>query len=202
MEVCDDRIVNGAAELFRTYGIKAVTMDTIAQHLGISKRTIYETFRDKDELLYAVMHCMMVKQKEKIQEIINSSPNVIAAIFRMIRVMRDHTASMNPLIQSDLRKYHAAVMVKMREKCEYPDYEAAIDVIIKGKQQGVFREEVDNVIVTRCFSGLGTLVNDHTLFPVESFTQRDLVKNVFINYMRGISTQKGLKIIEELEPEL
>ncbi|MBE0676126.1 MAG: helix-turn-helix transcriptional regulator, partial [Bacteroidales bacterium] len=58
-EEYDARIVAGAAELFRIYGIKAVTMDTIAAHLGISKRTIYERFHDKDELLFAVMNEMI-----------------------------------------------------------------------------------------------------------------------------------------------
>ena len=55
LEEYDARIIGGAAELFRIYGIKAVTMDMIANHLGISKRTIYERFNDKDALLYAVI---------------------------------------------------------------------------------------------------------------------------------------------------
>jgi len=202
MDGCEDRIVTGAADLFRIYGIKAVTMDTIAQHLGISKRTIYERFRDKDELLLAVMACMMQKQREKIDNILDSSPNVIAAIFTMIRVMSDHAASMNPLIHSDLRKYHSTVLMRMKEKCEYPDYNGAQNIMIKGKTQGLFREAIDNEIVARCFSGLGSLVSDSSLFPHEKFTQRDLIKNVFINYLRGISTNEGTNIINELEPSL
>ena len=63
-----DRIIEGAAELFRTYGIKSVTMDSLANHLGISKRTIYEVFSDKDELLIGVLKWMARRQKELVKK--------------------------------------------------------------------------------------------------------------------------------------
>jgi len=199
---CDDRILTEAAELFRLYGIKAVTMDTLAQHLGISKRTIYEKFSDKDELLMAVMNCMMLKQREKVESILDSSPNVIAAVFTMIRIMRDHMVAMNPLIHSDLRKYHSSVLKRMKEKCDYPDYKNPEHIIVKGKEQKLFREDIDNEIVSRCFQGLGSIITDSNLFPAEMFSQRELLINVIVNYLRGISTPGGLKIINELEPGL
>jgi len=199
---CNDRILTGAAELFRIYGIKAVTMDTLAQHLGISKRTIYEKYTDKDELLLAVMNCMMLKQRENIDRILESSENVIIAVFRMISIMREHVGAMNPLIHSDLRKYHSSVLLKMKEKCGYPDYEGNEHVIAKGKEQGLFRPDIDNKIVSRCFQGLGSIMTDSNLFPAEQFPQRDVIKNVLINYLRGLLTPEGLRVINELEPEL
>ena len=199
---CDDRILTEAAELFRVYGIKAVTMDTLAQQLGISKRTIYEKYKDKDELLMAVMNCMMLKQREKIDNLLNSSPNAIVAVFRMIGVMREHMSAMNPLIHSDLRKYHSEVLKKMKERCEYPDFKSPEHILVKGKDQKLFREEINNDIVSRCFEGLGSLMTDGNLYPAEMFTQRELLKNIIVNYLRGISTLEGLKIIDELEHEL
>ncbi|MCJ7820798.1 MAG: TetR/AcrR family transcriptional regulator [Bacteroidales bacterium] len=199
---CDERIVTEAAELFRLYGIKAVTMDTLAQHMGISKRTIYEKFKDKDELLMAVMNCMMLKQREKIENLLETSPNVIVAVFRMIGVMREHAGAMNPLIHSDLRKYHSSVLKRMKEKCEYPDYKSPEHIIVKGKDQKLFRAEINNEIVSRSFEGLGPLMTDSNLFPPEKFSQRDVIKNVIVNYLRGISTREGQEIIDKLEPEL
>lgn len=199
---CNDRILTGAAELFRIYGIKAVTMDTLAEYLGISKRTIYEKYTDKDELLLAVMNCMMIKQRENVDKILDSSQNVIIAVFRLISVMRDHMGAMNPLIHSDLRKYHSAVLEKMKEKCGYPDYEGDEHIIAKGKEQGLFRPEINNKLVSRCFQGLGTIMTDSNLFPAEQFSQRDVIKNVIINYLRGLLTPEGLTIINELEPTL
>jgi TetR/AcrR family transcriptional regulator, cholesterol catabolism regulator len=201
-EQYEDRIIKGAAELFRTYGIKAVTMDTIAQFLGMSKRTIYEKFNDKDELLFAVMDYMVQKQKEKIEAFLSSTPNVISAIFQMIKTGRDHQAAMNSLIGSDLRKYHNHVLLRLKEKCENPDMETASKIINRGKQQGLFRKEVNDEIAGRCLTGLVTMLSDDMIFPAGRFLHRDLLKNVIINYLRGISTAEGTRIINEMEPEI
>jgi AcrR family transcriptional regulator len=198
----DSRIIAGAAELFRMYGIRAVTMDTIAQHLGISKRTIYERFHDKDELLFAVMSSMIAKQKEKVESILNTSPNVIAAIFTMVRIGRDHAAAMNPLIGSDLRKYHSNVMQRIRESCENPDYEGARKIFSRGIEEGLIREDIDIEIVSRCFSGLGKMAGDENIFPPEKFAQTDLIRNTLLNYLRGISTDRGRMLIDEMDPLL
>ena len=65
-----ERIIEGAAHLFKIYGIRAVTMDSLASHLGISKRTIYEVFSDKDELLVSVLQWMGEKQKALVSRIL------------------------------------------------------------------------------------------------------------------------------------
>ncbi len=199
-EEYDARIVAGAAELFRISGIRAVTMDDIATHLGMSKRTIYERFRDKDELLFAVMNDMIRKQKEMVETIMNSSSNVMEAIFTMLRISREHMASMNPLIGSDLRKYHDAVLQRIKATCDNPDYEGARKMLKAGIEQGLFREEIDIEIISRAVSGVGNLTADTKLFPPEQFIQRDLIRNIMINFLRGISTSKGISLINELEP--
>ena len=201
-EEYDIRIISGAAELFRLYGIKAVTMDMIASHLGISKRTIYERFNDKDALLYAVMDSMIDRQRNKLEDLLVSSPNVIHAIFSMLRLGRDHAASMNPLMQSDLRKYHNSVLTRLREKCENPNYEGAAKILEKGIEQGLFRSDINTDIVSRTFAALGSLSGDQSIFSLERFTERDLTRNIMINYLRGISTSEGAKIIDEMEPGL
>ena len=79
-----EHIILVATELFKNYGIKSVTMDTLANQLGISKRTIYEAFSDKDELLMAVLKNIAYQQKELINRVIDESENSIVAIFRML----------------------------------------------------------------------------------------------------------------------
>jgi len=186
--------------LFRTYGIRAVTMDDIATHLGMSKRTIYERFRDKDELLFAVMNDMIRKQKEVVENIMKTSSNVMEAIFTLLRISREHMASMNPLIGSDLRKYHDAVLQRIKATCDNPDYDGTRKLLKAGIEQGFFRQDIDVEIISRAVSGLGNLTGDSKLFPPEQFTQRDLIRNIMINYLRGIATPKGTSLIDEMEP--
>ena len=198
----NERIVAGAAELFRIYGIRAVTMDTIASHLGISKRTIYEQFHDKDELLYAVIVSMIEKQKEMIEKILAESPDAISAVFTMIRMGRDHVASMNPLISSDLKKYHSNVLRRIKDTCGHPDYESANKMFRAGIEQGVFRDDINVEILSRTLNRMGAIMGDTDLFPPDKFMQRDLVRNIIVNFLRGISTRQGIDAIESHESEL
>ena len=198
----DARIIDGAAELFRVYGIRAVTMDDIASHLGVSKRSIYERFRDKDTLLYAVLDSMIARQREKIESILENSPDVISAIFTIIRTGRDHAATMNPLINSDLKKYHNRVMNRLKETCGHPDHEAGVKILEKGISQGIFRESVNTEILSRAFRGIAGLANDEELFPPDRFERREVMRNVMVSFMRGISTPRGVQLIDSMENEI
>jgi len=202
MNEYDARIISGAAELFKVYGIKAVTMDDIASHLGVSKRSIYERFRDKDTLLYAVLDSMIAKQREKIESILESSPDVISAVFTIIRTSRDHAATMSPLISSDLKKYHSKVMENLKEKCGHPDHEAGVRILEKGISQGIFRETFNTDILSRAFRGIAAMTGDEELFPLEMFDRKEIMRHVMVSFMRGIPTAKGVQLIDYMENEI
>ncbi len=194
-----ERIIEGAAELFKTYGIKSVTMDMLASHLGISKRTIYEVFSDKDELLMGVLKKMAEKQRELVARILEESENSIVAIFRLLEINRDHFQDMSPAFQADLKKYHYEVLIKRADKCEMPDYRNNIEVIERGIKEKCFREDINADIVNRCLFLLGKSIMDQDLFPYEQFTRKEVINNSFINYLRGVSTPEGIELINELE---
>lgn len=187
-----ERIIEEASQLFRMYGIKSVTMDTLASGLGISKRTLYEVFADKDELLVAVLVYMREMQKSLIEKIINESDNAIDAIFKMLEIGREHFQTMSPVFQADLRKFHVEVLMKKSDKCKMPDFNETVHIIERGIKEKLFREAINPEIVNRTFYSMGNLIMDNDIFPFEEFTKRDVIRNVFINYMRGIATPKGI----------
>jgi TetR/AcrR family transcriptional regulator, cholesterol catabolism regulator len=195
---CTDRIITEAAELFSVYGTKAVTMDSLAQHLGISKRTIYEKFRDKDELLGTVLRCMMQKQKEAMEKMIKSEKNVLVAFFKHGRIMRDYFSSVNPIFKSDLKKFHSEVITKLHNVCG-DQFQNTLSFIKIGILQGVLRNDINPDIVNRCIQGMSRMITDPELFPPEQFVKGDVMRDVFINYLRGICTEEGLKTIAEYE---
>ena len=193
-----ERIVEEAAGLFRTYGIKSVTMDSIATHLGISKRTIYEIFSDKDELLRSVLCWMAEQQKELLKRILKESENSIVAIFRLLEINRDQFQSMSPAFLADLRKYYFDAM-KDSKDCELPDYRNNLQIIVNGIREGLFRNDINPDLANRCLYNLGKSIMDNEMYPFDQFSRRDVVNNIFINYLRGISTGKGLDLINDLE---
>lgn len=196
-----ERIIEGAAELFRTYGIKTVTMDSLACHLVMSKRTIYEVFSDKDELLIGVLNWMAERQKEMVKRVLDESENAIVAIFKLLEINRDHFQQMSPAFQADIKKFHHEVLMKKADKFEMPDYSNNLEVIERGIKEKLFRKDINADLVNRGMYYMGRTIMDNDLYPFEQFSRRDVIRNVVINYMRGISTPAGVGLINKLEPK-
>jgi len=107
-----ERIIIEAGLLFGKYGIRSMTMDALAEEMGISKRTIYERFRDKDTLLLEVVRYYKEKRMVEAFEIIEQSDNAIVAMFRLMKVTISQIEHMNPLFFHDFKKYHTRVFGK------------------------------------------------------------------------------------------
>lgn len=183
--------------MFRTYGIRAVTMDMLANQMGISKRTIYEVFSDKDELLRGVMKWMAVKQSELTVNCLESSGNVIEAIFMIMDNMMEHFRKMSPAFKLDMKKYHNSIVNKLKQQGELPD-DNSKNILIRGIKEGIFRPDIDIEITDRCLKGVTRMSNEKETVP-EDFENEEVVRDFFINYLRGISTQKGLELINSYD---
>ena len=197
-----EKIIEVAAELFRTYGIKSVTMDSLATHLGMSKRTIYEIFADKDELLIGVLKWMAVRQKDLVKKVLNDSENAIAAIFKLLEINRQHFQNMSPAFQSDMKRFHYEVVMKKAEKCEMPDFKNTQEVVERGIKEKLFRKDINPDIVNRCLDSIVKSVMNNDVFPFDEFSRRDVIGNAIINYLRGISTPEGVELVNKLEKKL
>jgi len=189
------KIIEEASVMFRTYGIRAVTMDMLAGEMGISKRTIYEIFSDKDELLNGVLETMKEKQHKLVADIMNGSENVIEAIFRIMDVMTEHFINMSPAFKLDMKKHHNDIVLRLRETGELPYYSDNTDILLRGIKEGLFRRDIDISIANKCLLEVVRISDDKDLFPSENFSSTDVIRDFFINYVRGISTQKGLDLI-------
>jgi AcrR family transcriptional regulator len=193
------RIVEEAAVMFRTYGIRAVTMDMLANEMGISKRTIYEVFRDKDELLQGVLSWMTKKQIEVMNRIFSESENIIDAIFRMLDLMSEHFRNMSPAFHMDMKRHHQELLKKMGDSNELFYYGSNSEILRRGIKEGVFRKDLNIEITNRCLEEVARMANDKNVFPPDDFLNKDVIRNFYINYLRGISTQKGLDLINFYE---
>jgi sugar-specific transcriptional regulator TrmB len=150
----------------------------------------------------AVLTRMATKQKELVKRVLDESENSIVAIFRMLEMNRDNFQSMSPAFQADLKKYHHEVLMKKSDQSEMPDYRNHQEVIENGIKEKLFRKDINPDLVNRCLFNLGRSIIDNDLYPYELFTRHEVIQNIFINYLRGISTQKGLELIDKLEAKL
>lgn len=195
MNDCKNRIIEQAAAMFQSYGIRAVTMDMLASSLGISKRTIYETFRDKDDLLITVLKCMEEKRKELIEATLASSENVIEAIFRLLRITGDHFSRMNPVFYTDMKKYQHVLVDS--GVCTMPDLSGSLKIVEQGIAEGSFLSDINPELINRGMYGVFRLTGDFELFPAADFSRQAIVKDIYISFLRGICTAKGARLIEK-----
>jgi len=192
-----ERITEEAAHLFMKYGIRAVTMDSIAQHLGMSKRTIYENFSDKDELLYHVIDTMAKKQKEIFKRIMASADNVIEALFNILTSASAHIKNQNPTYMMDLKRYHYEVYQRICKKGDIRNYEMSVAMLNRGVEEGIFRRDINIDIVNIGIHAVIDMTRDSEELSSEKFTNFQILDNLLFNYLIGISTPKGQNLINK-----
>ncbi len=191
------RILDEAAKQFLSYGIRNITMDDIAVSLGISKRTVYEKFKNKTELVFYCLQELTKHQLIASKAIINKSSNVIDSISCLMQEGIKMLNSINPVFFSDLKKFYPEIAetvynenVKTREEFTY-------QLLRRGIDEGIFREDINIKIVAKLFHEQINVISDEKMFPPEEYNFSEVYRNLVINFMRGISTSKGISIIEE-----
>lgn len=191
-ELCE-RIVLQAVEAFREKGIKAVTMDEIAASLGISKRTLYEVFSDKGALLKACIQHNQRKGTLAMKEIYATSKNVMEVLLRLFQYSIAHFHNTNKLFFEEMKKYPEA-LEEMKHKNKQ-DMEATINFFKQGVDQGIFRSDVNFVIVNTLVKEQLKLLMNSEICIQYSFLE--VYESIMFMYLRGISTSKGAQMLEE-----
>jgi len=192
-----ERIINEAFELFMKFGIRSVTMDQIAGHLGISKRTLYENFRDKNELLArGIEHFRGIKQTEAM-EIIKKSDNVIESLYYIGKHGEEMRKRVNPLFFEDIRKYHPEIHSRISDRSRNKQYSIMLTMIRKGINDGVFKKGLNPEIVNEFWHEVMNIFMNEEIFPRNLYGQQELLKNMIMPYLLGISTEKGQALINK-----
>src|ERR1700744_2620544 len=111
----EERIILGAEELFLSAGIRSVTMDDIAKHLGMSKKTIYQFYRDKNELVTALVKKKLKEDEDQMIDIVSKSANVVEEMIDMMKCSEDIFSRINPIVIHDLQKYHAEAWAEFQK---------------------------------------------------------------------------------------
>ncbi|MGL5786458.1 MAG: TetR/AcrR family transcriptional regulator [Bacteroidales bacterium] len=193
-----DRIIEIAFEQFALNGIKSVTMDEIARHIGISKRTLYEHFKDKETL---VRDCMALCSKvgaEQRFEAMNRADNILELFFSFIENVSVYFRSFNRNFFRDLKKYHSKV---------YADYEATqsenvkdmIEMLKSGIGQGYIRSDINPELAMLLLRSQFDFLWFSDLPVAKNFTIVETVETMIVVFIRGISTEKGLKLIDDYQ---
>jgi AcrR family transcriptional regulator len=196
-----NRIVTKTHELFMLYGIRSVSMDEIANHLGMSKKTIYQYFKDKDSLVEGVINIEIEMHQDEFSKYASISENAIHEIFLTLDTVQEMLKHMNPSVMFDLQKYHSTAFEKFRTHKNTFFYDIIKANIERGKQEGLFRADIDVDVLTRYRLANMFLMFDFEHFPSNKFTPIQIISETTDNFLHGMATQQGLLIIEQYKQE-
>jgi len=190
-------ILKKSGEIFLKLGFKSVTMDDIAQEIGISKKTIYKYFKNKAHLLdetTAYMHETMHREALKIYDL---GYNAIKENFEVNKVFKGFMQNQDDSPIYQLQKYYPETYHKImsQEFCLFKD--CLLSNIQKGINEGLFRKQINIDQVTKFYFSLIMSVHDSNLYTYSKNTINKLELNVLEYHTRAIATVKGIKILEE-----
>jgi AcrR family transcriptional regulator len=192
-----DKIATAAFELFCRKGVKSVSMDDIALHLSMSKKTIYKWFENKDQVVYASVLNYLTSIEQEGMCHASEAGNAIAELFNVMEMTRRIFGSIHPSIFHDLQKYHPASW-KLWQNHKYKYILGQIKLNLhRGISEGLFRQDLDVEIISRLRLAQIEMPFDTLLFPGHQFEiKRVQMANLEV-YMLGIATLKGHKLINE-----
>jgi AcrR family transcriptional regulator len=190
-----ERIVVESGLLFGKYGIKSMTMDSLAEEMGISKRTIYERFKDKDTLLMEVIKYYKNQTSEEAHRLIDQSDNAIEALFRIIKMTVSQMQRTSPAFFNDFKKYHQKVFKEFSEPGEMRDYSMTRKLLETGIEQEVFRSDFNIDIVNHAIHALFDLFGHDSTMIDAGFQHKEMFDHILVPFFRGISTKKGRKLL-------
>ncbi|MFL5764519.1 MAG: TetR/AcrR family transcriptional regulator [Bacteroidia bacterium] len=192
-----DRILAGAEELFFKYGIKSITMDDIAKHLAISKKTIYQFFSDKNELVEILMAVKLKQDEGEFKQIQANSENMVIEFFNMMKHMSVMFSKANPNIFYDLQKYHPNAW-KLFKSFKHDTMSRMVESSIeRGIKEGLVRSDLHAKILSRLRIEQVEMGFNSEMFPPDKFKLLEVQIAMIDHFLYGICTLKGHKLINK-----
>ena len=192
-EQLKDRILNLAMQEFYVNGIKRVKMDDIAKKLVISKRTLYEIYNKKENLLLEgikMSECLCENHMEKFQQ--EKTPDVMDILVEFYKVQMERVRMINPLFFVELHKY-SKIVSYLNKQHELRRHKSQ-KFFVRGVRDGYFRDDIDYGLVERFSTATMEYVMDNKLYKI--YSMQHILYNVMFLFMRGFCTDKGLVIMD------
>jgi AcrR family transcriptional regulator len=192
-----DRILEGAEELFFKAGIRSVTMDEIARHLGMSKKTIYQFFKDKDEVVSALVQKTLKEDKCQMIDIAQKSSNVMEEMINMMKHSEEFFAKANPILIHDMQKYYPEAWSYFQEFKSDVVINSMKDILQRGIEQGYVRDDIDTKVMARMRVWQIEAGFDNNVFPHSEFNSWTVQLQFLDHFVYGICTEKGYQVLKQ-----
>ncbi len=189
-------ILEHVGKLYRRYGIKSMTMDDVAKQLGISKKTIYEFFSDKEDLVKQVLLFEHEHDCGFLKTIEGKELNAIEELFEVYKFINSMFREFNPSMEYDIRKYYPGLFQKIKEIRRKRMFESVYHNLNKGKKEGLYRKELNAQIVAKLHVSRTESLFDNDMFTQDELTSLVVFHEIFVYHLCGILSHEGRLFFE------
>jgi AcrR family transcriptional regulator len=189
-----EKILKGAEELFMRYGIRSISMDDIARHLAVSKKTLYQHFADKDELVLMVSRNHLDRNKAQFESIRDSSKNLIEELVRLSACIKVNMESINPSLLYDLQKFYPKAWAEWTDFKSKHFHDSVVRIITQGVADGYVREGLDPEVLAVMRIETVQMGFNPEIFSPAIFKLQHVQEQLFEHFVHGIVTEKGRKL--------
>ncbi len=197
-----ERIIAQAMRMFVSQGIKSVRMDDIAQQLGVSKRTLYEFFGDKESLLYLSMEYFFECKRLERREACVGARNVLEAMFRVLGCIMEDSEVIHRLL-GNLRKFYPGVHERLLREGSAKSRCDLGNMLRQGIADGLFVETINvDLAISVLYYTASAITDRKDLLLPEGMSEREAFVQIVSNFFRGISTPEGARLVDDYRRSL
>ena len=197
-----ERIIAQAMRMFVSQGIKSVRMDDIAQQLGVSKRTLYELFGDKESLLYLSMEYFFECKRLERREACVGARNVLEAMFRVLGCIMEDSEVIHRLL-GNLRKFYPGVHERLLREGSAKSRCDLGNMLRQGIADGLFVETINvELAISVLYYTASAITDRKDLLLPEGMSEREAFVQIVSNFFRGISTPEGARLVDDYRRSL
>ena len=195
------KVISVAEDLFMRLGVRSITMDEVARTLSMSKKTLYQCFENKDQLVSATMIAHIEREEEAFKRIHEASGNAIEEIHGLAEIMRKNLGQLNPSTLFDIQRFHShawETFLDFKDKCIQGH---TADNIVRGVNEGYYRPEIDANIMARLRVEQVSLMFKPSVFSSADFDFKQVQLQVLDHFIHGLLTDKGRELYEQFHQE-
>jgi len=190
------KLLADSLNVFMKFGIRSVTMDDMARHLGISKKTLYKHVKDKNDL---VIQCMKQHQAEEqcaMEACVGGEFNAIEEMFEISQVIVDQLQNIHPSVMYDLEKYYPEALGAFNEYKMSVIKNWVEDNMKRGIEEGLYRNDLNIPILTAVYLARMNDFFDENTFPTKDYSFEEIYVEIFRYHIRGLASEEGIKFLK------
>lgn len=191
------KIINGSTLLFLKFGFKSITMDDIVRELGISKKTLYQYFSDKNELVFTCIERHLQEEKNTCQQLIKKEFNPVAFLIQLTESLSDKKKQINQSILFDLKKYFKESWELLNDYRKDFIYNQMMENLKKGKAEGYYKADINENLIAKFYINMIEFMVNPENDQDSELSIKDIHFEMMKYHIRGICTEKGIKIFNK-----